>query len=260
VPRGGESMLTQDEQQRLDQLWTAYKKNNDQDARNQLLDAYIPLVKYVAGRMAMNLPSSVETGDLESFGFFGLLDALDKFDETRQIKFETYAATRIRGAILDGLRSMDWVPRSVRSKIRMLEKQVYELTNELGRSPSDSEVAAALDLTPERYYELLTEVKGVNLFSLDETIATDKEGDSLKIVDLVIDSDGLPEHKIVETESVEELTAAVESLSEREQLVLALYYHEGLTLKEIGHVLEVSESRVSQIHTKAVMTLRRKLA
>src|SRR5690554_3350477 len=210
--------------------------------------------------MAMNLPSSVETGDLESFGFFGLLDALDKFDETRQIKFETYAATRIRGAILDGLRSMDWVPRSVRSKIRMLEKQVYELTNELGRSPSDSEVAAALDLTPERYYELLTEVKGVNLFSLDETIATDKEGDSLKIVDLVIDSDGLPEHKIVETESVEELTAAVESLSEREQLVLALYYHEGLTLKEIGHVLEVSESRVSQIHTKAVMTLRRKLA
>jgi len=214
----------------------------------------------VAGRMAMNLPSSVETGDLESFGFFGLLDALDKFDETRQIKFETYAATRIRGAILDGLRSMDWVPRSVRSKIRMLEKQVYELTNELGRSPSDSEVAAALDLTPERYYELLTEVKGVNLFSLDETIATDKEGDSLKIVDLVIDSDGLPEHKIVETESVEELTAAVESLSEREQLVLALYYHEGLTLKEIGHVLEVSESRVSQIHTKAVMTLRRKLA
>ncbi|MDI9484253.1 MAG: FliA/WhiG family RNA polymerase sigma factor [Bacillota bacterium] len=253
-------MLTQDEQQRLDQLWTAYKKNNDQDARNQLLDAYIPLVKYVAGRMAMNLPSSVETGDLESFGFFGLLDALDKFDETRQIKFETYAATRIRGAILDGLRSMDWVPRSVRSKIRMLEKQVYELTNELGRSPSDSEVAAALDLTPERYYELLTEVKGVNLFSLDETIATDKEGDSLKIVDLVIDSDGLPEHKIVETESVEELTAAVESLSEREQLVLALYYHEGLTLKEIGHVLEVSESRVSQIHTKAVMTLRRKLA
>ncbi len=253
-------MLTQDEQQRLDQLWTAYKKNNDQDARNQLLDAYIPLVKYVAGRMAMNLPSSVETGDLESFGFFGLLDALDKFDETRQIKFETYAATRIRGAILDGVRSMDWVPRSVRSKIRMLEKQVYELTNELGRSPSDSEVAAALDLTPERYYELLTEVKGVNLFSLDETIATDKEGDSLKIVDLVIDSDGLPEHKIVETESVEELTAAVESLSEREQLVLALYYHEGLTLKEIGHVLEVSESRVSQIHTKAVMTLRRKLA
>ena len=253
-------MLTQDEQQRLDQLWTAYKKNNDQDARNQLLDAYIPLVKYVAGRMAMNLPSSVETGDLESFGFFGLLDALDKFDETRQIKFETYAATRIRGAILDGLRSMDWVPRSVRSKIRMLEKQVYELTNELGRSPSDSEVAAALDLTPERYYELLTEVKGVNLFSLDETIATDKEGDSLKIVDLVIDSDGLPEHKIVETESVEELTAAVESLSEREQLVLALYYPEGLTLKEIGHVLEVSESRVSQIHTKAVMTLSRKLA
>lgn len=253
-------MLTQDDQERLDQLWNTYKKSNDQNARDQLLDAYIPLVKYVAGRMAMNLPSSVEVGDLESFGFFGLLDALDKFDETRQIKFETYASTRIRGAILDGLRSMDWVPRSIRAKIRMLEKQVYKLTNELGRSPTDSEIAAALELSPERYYELLTEVKGVNLFSLDETIATDKEGDSLKILDLVIDSDSLPEHRIVETESVEELTAAVESLTEREQLVLALYYHEGLTLKEIGHVLEVSESRVSQIHTKAITALRRKLA
>ena len=252
-------MVSEPKQEQLDQLWNAYKKTNDIQARDQLLDEYIPLVKYVAGRMAMNLPSSVEIGDLESFGFFGLLDALEKFDETRNIKFETYAATRVRGAILDGLRSMDWVPRSIRSKIRTLENQVYVLTNELGRSPTDNEIAAALELTPERYYELLTEVKGVNLFSLDETVTTDKEGDSLKVLDLVIDGDALPDQRVVQNESLEELTAAIEGLSERERLVLALYYHEELTLKEIGHVLEVSESRVSQIHTKAILTLRSKL-
>ncbi|NLL47631.1 MAG: FliA/WhiG family RNA polymerase sigma factor [Firmicutes bacterium] len=252
-------MTSDKEQQRLDQLWSVYKKNSDIQARDELLNEYIPLVKYVAGRMAMNLPSSVEVGDLESFGFFGLLDALEKFDETRNIKFETYASTRIRGAILDGLRSMDWVPRSVRAKIRTLESEVYNLTNELGRSPSDHEIAAALDVSPERYYELLTEVKGVTLFSLDETVTTDSEGDSLKILDLVVDDEILPDHRLLRDESLEELTAAVEGLSEREQLVLALYYNEELTLREIGHVLDVSESRVSQIHTKAVMTLRSRL-
>lgn len=252
-------MTSDKEKQRLDQLWSTYKKSGDVGARDELLNEYIPLVKYVAGRMAMNLPSSVEIGDLESFGFFGLLDALEKFDETRNIKFETYAGTRIRGAILDGLRSMDWVPRSVRSKIRALENQVYNLTNELGRSPSDQELAAALEMSPERYYELLTEVKGVTLFSLDDAITTDREGDSLKILDLVIDEEILPDHRLLRDESIEELTSAVEGLSEREQLVLALYYNEELTLKEIGHVLDVSESRVSQIHTKAVMTLRSKL-
>lgn len=248
------------EQQRLEQLWSTYKRSADGQARDQLLDEYIPLVKYVAGRMAMNLPSSVELGDLESFGFFGLLDAIEKFDETRNVKFETYAGTRIRGAILDGLRSMDWVPRSVRAKVRTLENQVYTLTNELGRSPSDSEIAAALEMSSERYYELLSEVKGINLFSLDETVSMDREGDNLKVLDLVIDNEILPDHKVVQSESIEELTAAVEGLSEREQLVLSLYYHEELTLKEIGHVLDVSESRVSQIHTKAVSTLRSKLA
>ncbi len=253
-------MIPEKEQKRLEQLWNTYKRTGDAQARDELLNEYIPLVKYVAGRMAMNLPSSVEVGDLESFGFFGLLDAMEKFDETRNVKFETYAGTRIRGAILDGLRSMDWVPRSVRAKIRTLESQVYTLTNELGRSPSDNEMAAALELTPERYYELLSEVKGVNLFSLDEAATTDREGDKFKILDLVIDGEILPDHRVVHSESIEELTVAVEGLSKREQLVLGLYYHEELTLKEIGHVLDVSESRVSQIHTKAVLTLRSKLA
>ncbi|NMA99979.1 MAG: FliA/WhiG family RNA polymerase sigma factor [Firmicutes bacterium] len=253
-------MSLQKEQNRLDQLWERYKENGDLEAREQLLEEYIPLVKYVAGRLAMNLPSNVETSDLESFGFFGLLDALEKFDASRNIKFQTYATTRIRGAIIDGLRSLDWVPRSTRSKARQFEKEVFRLTNELGRNPTDQEVAAALDLSTDDYYALLTELKGINLFSLDETVASEQAGENLKILDLVEDSEMLPEQRIVEYENFEELASAVEQLSEREQLVLALYYHEELTLKEIGHVLEVSESRVSQIHTKAIMTLRSKLA
>lgn len=253
-------MSLQKEQNRIEQLWRKYKEEQDLQAREELLEEYLPLVKYVAGRLAMNLPSNVETCDLESFGFFGLLDALEKFDASRNVKFQTYAATRIRGAIIDGLRSMDWVPRSTRAKVRRLENQVYELTNELGRNPNNQEIAAALGVSPEEYYALLTEMKGLNLFSLDETVAHEEAGENLKILDLVVDPEILPDAKLVEEESLDELTKAVEELSEREQLVLALYYHEELTLKEIGHVLEVSESRVSQIHTKAIMTLRSKLA
>lgn len=253
-------MSVQKEQNRLDNLWNKYKETADIEAREQLFVEYLPLVKYVAGRLAMNLPSNVDTGDLESFGFFGLLDALEKFDASRNIKFQTYATTRIRGAIIDGLRSMDWVPRSTRSKVRLLENEVYRLTNQLGRNPSDAEIAAALDLSSDDYYGLLTEIKGINLFSLDETVATEQAGENLKILDLVVDPAILPDQEIVESENLHELTKAVEQLTEREQLVLSLYYHEELTLKEIGHVLEVSESRVSQIHTKAIMKLRSELA
>ncbi len=244
------------EQHHLDLIWDAYKNNNDLKARDLLLEEYIPLVKYVAGRLALSLPHNVETGDLESFGFFGLLDAMEKYDQLRNIKFETYASTRIRGAIIDGLRSMDWVPRSTRSKARSLETQIYRLTNELGRNPEDSEIAAALDVSPERYYELLNEVRGTTLFSLDEAVTTDSQNDNLKLLDLVIDKDISHDERLLQNEIIEELSGAIEKLSEREQLVLALYYYEELTLKEIGHVLDVSESRVSQIHTKAILTLR----
>lgn len=218
------------------------------------------MVKYVAGRLAMNLPSSVDVGDLESFGFFGLLDALEKYDAERNTKFETYATTRIRGAIIDGLRSLDWVPRSTRSKARLVESQIYELTNELGRTPTNEEVATALGLSLDEYFGLLSELKGANLFSLDEAAASEQAGENLKILDLVVDQELLPDQQLMEKESVEELAAAIAQLPEREQLVLALYYREDLTLKEIGHVLQVSESRVSQIHTKALMTLRSKLS
>lgn len=250
----------QNDQNRIEELWHRYKQAGDLQAREQLLEEYIPLVKYVAGRLAMNLPSSVDVGDLESFGFFGLLDALEKYDAARNTKFETYATTRIRGAIIDGLRSLDWVPRSTRSKARLVESQIYELTNDLGRTPTNEEVAAALGLGLEEYYGILSELKGANLFSLDEAAASDQTADNLKILDLVVDQALLPDQQVVEQESVEELAAAIEELPEREQLVLALYYHEDLTLKEIGHVLQVSESRVSQIHTKAIMTLRKRLS
>jgi RNA polymerase sigma factor for flagellar operon FliA len=250
----------QREQNRIEELWRRYKEDDDAQAREQLIEEYIPLVKYVAGRLAMNLPSSVDVGDLESFGFFGLLDALEKYDADRNTKFETYATTRVRGAIIDGLRSLDWVPRSTRSKARLVESQIYELTNNLGRTPTNEEVAAALGLDLDEYYGLLSELKGANLFSLDEAAAaTEQPGDNLRILDLVVDQGLLPDQQVVERESVEELAAAIDQLSEREQLVLALYYHEDLTLREIGHVLNVSESRVSQIHTKAIMTLRNRL-
>ena len=248
------------EHRRREELWRRYKTGNDPAAREQLIEEYIPLVKYVAGRLAMNLPSNVDLGDLESFGFFGLLDALEKYDAERNTKFETYATTRIRGAIIDGLRSLDWVPRSTRSKVRLVESQIYELTNDLGRTPTNDEVAAALGLSLDEYYGLLSELKGANLFSLDETAAGDENRDNLRILDLVVDQGLLPDELLVERESVKELAAAVAELSEREQLVLALYYQEDLTLKEIGHVLQVSESRVSQIHTKAIMTLRSRLS
>ena len=250
----------QNDQNSIEELWHRYKQAGDLQAREQLLEEHIPLVKYVAGRLAMNLPSSVDVGDLESFGFFGLLDALEKYDAARNTKFETYATTRIRGAIIDGLRSLDWVPRSTRSKARLVESQIYELTNDLGRTPTNEEVAAALGLGLEEYYGILSELKGANLFSLDEAAASDQTADNLKILDLVVDQALLPDQQVVEQESVEELAAAIEELPEREQLVLALYYHEDLTLKEIGHVLQVSESRVSQIHTKAIMTLRKRLS
>ncbi len=251
-------MTPKKDQEKLNELWHKYKETKSEGVREALVEEYIPLVKYVAGRLAINLPSNVDLGDLEGFGFFGLLDAMEKFDHTRNIKFETYASMRIRGAIIDGLRSMDWVPRSTRAKARKLEDAVYELTNQLGRNPSDAEIAAALDLPQERYYNLLDEVRGVNLFSLDETLAAKDADDNLKMMDLVSAEEQSPAEMLLHSETVEELAKAVEGLTKREQLVLSLYYNDGLTLKEIGHVLEVYESRVSQIHTRVITTLRSK--
>ncbi|MGE5599483.1 MAG: RNA polymerase sigma factor WhiG [Bacteroidota bacterium] len=244
------------------ELWQEYLTTRSKAAREALIVKFAPLVKYVAGRVAIGLPPNVDFDDLVGFGVFGLMDALDKFDPTRGIKFETYAIARIRGAILDGLRTNDWVPRSVRQKARELERICAELENKLGRSATDMEISQAMNLTLEQFHSLLNEVSCTTLTSLDEIwmIHSDEE-ESVRVMDLVRDADSYDPIRLVEVEEVKrQLAEAIAKLPERERLVVALYYYEGLTLKEIGEILDISESRVSQIHTKAVFRLRGRLS
>lgn len=245
----------------LSRLWEAYKKNGDQKARDSLIMEYAPLIKYVAGRLAIGLPANVEFDDLVSFGVFGLLDALEKYDLDRGIKFETYALARIRGAILDGLRSMDWVPRSVRKKARELEQTIQVVDSRLGRPATDAEIAEAMGIKLEEYFKYLQEVACTTLTSLDEIwLDENKDYDRMSLVDALEDEQSPDPVKIAEYNDFRDrLAKAIDELSERERTVISLYYFEGLTLKEIGAVLEVTEARVSQIHTKAISRLRSKL-
>ena len=242
-------------------LWQDYLTSKSPATREAIILKYAPLVKYVAGRVAIGLPSNVEFDDLVSFGVFGLMDAIEKFDLSRGIKFETYAIARIRGAILDGLRSNDWVPRSVRQKARELERVCAELENRLGRSATDQEISEAMSISIKDFYQLLSEVSCTTLSSLDELwMVHSNEDDSVRVLDLVKNNDSEDPLYQVEIEEVKETLAnAIESLPERERMVIALYYYEGLTLKEIGEIMEISESRVSQIHTKAIFRLRGRL-
>lgn len=222
---------------------------------------YAPLVKYVAGRLAISLPPSVELDDLISSGIFGLIDAIERFDVERGIKFETYAIARIRGAILDSLRESDWVPRSIRQKARELERVCAELENRLGRSALDSEISDAMKLSINQFNQMLNEISCAAVSSLDELWQVGgADEDSVRLLDLVRDASEDPS-ELVENEDIKRLLAcAIDSLPDRERLVIALYYYEGLTLREIGATLEVSESRVSQIHTKAILRLRSRLS
>lgn len=242
-------------------LWQDYLTSKSPATREAIILKYAPLVKYVAGRVAIGLPSNVEFDDLVSFGVFGLMNAIEKFDLSRGIKFETYAIARIRGAILDGLRSNDWVPRSVRQKARELERVCAELENRLGRSATDQEISEAMSISIQDFYQLLSEVSCTTLSSLDELwMVHSNEDDSVRVLDLVKNDDSEDPLNQVEIEEVKETLAnAIESLPERERMVIALYYYEGLTLKEIGEIMEISESRVSQIHTKAIFRLRGRL-
>ena len=244
------------------ELWQEYLSTRNQTAREALILKFAPLVKYVAGRVAIGLPPNVEFDDLVSYGIFGLMDALDKFDPQRSIKFETYAIARIRGAILDGLRSNDWVPRSVRQKARHLERACADLENRLGRSATDLEISQVMNLTLDQFQGLLAEVSCTTLTSLDELwLVHSNEEDTVRVMDLVRDPESNDPIRLVEMEEVKrQLADAIAKLPERERLVVALYYYEGLTLKEIGEILGISESRVSQIHTKAVFRLRGRLS
>lgn len=244
----------------LSSVWRKYKVNGDLDAREKIIEYYIDLVQYIAGRIAIHLPQNVDSQDLLSYGAFGLIDAIDKYDIEREVKFETYASTRIRGAIIDGLRSTDWIPRSVRSRARQIEREITQLENTHGRTPTEAEVAAALDVSLNKYREMVKDISSSSLLSLDEAVIADGNIESIKLIDTIVDRVASIDQDLLANESKEELAVAIDTLSERERMVISLYYHEGLTLKEIGSILEVSESRICQIHSKALSSLRSHLS
>jgi len=244
----------------LRDLWRRYKDDGDERARERLVVAYSPLVKFIAGRMASGLPSHVEEGDLISYGLLGLIGAIERFDLEREIKFETFAVARVKGAIIDELRSLDWVPRSVRARARDVEKANAKLEGKLQRSPTDEEMAEELKITVEDFQNALLEIANSSVLALDDlwTFADPEGGGGqISVLDTITDPNAVdPESEAQSSEVKDRLADAIESLPERERLVIALYYYENLTLREIGEVLGVTESRVSQLHTKAVLALR----
>ena len=243
-------------------IWVQYKEKNDIEARDELIIHYAHLVKYVANRLAINLSSVVEVDELISYGIEGLIDAIEKYDHKRNIKFETYAITRIRGSMIDGLRSMDWVPVSVRQKSKELEKTYTNLESKLGRAATDMEVAEELGITLNELSNLLREVAANTIISLDDFIpGDDNDNKKKRIVDLLEDHNASDALELLELSEVKELlTKTISRLPEKEKTVVYLYYYEGLTLKEIGMVLALSESRISQLHTKAILRLRGSLS
>ncbi len=241
-------------------LWARYKLDDDSSARDALILNYSPLVKYVAGRLASGLPQSVDTADLISYGIFGLIDAIKKFDPGREIKFETYAIARIKGAIIDELRALDWVPRSVRSRAREIEGSYLALENQFKRVPSDQEVADHMGISLKEFQGILTKLSYTSVVSFEELwVGGDKDEGQSALGSIKDDSAEDPVAIFESVEIKDILAGAIERLPEREKTVVALYYYEGLTLKEIGQVLGVTESRVSQLHTKAVLRLRARL-
>lgn len=242
----------------LSGLWGRFKATGDEQARERLILQYSPLVKFVAGRVGVGLPKSVDPSDLVSYGIFGLIDAIDKFEPERGFKFETYAINRIKGAILDELRALDWVPRSVRARAREIERSLAELEHKLQRSPTDEELASHMSKDVEDLRDELAEISGLGIMALDDTLGSDS---STSVGDMVADPTGLsPEAAFQKEETRRILTDAINRLPDRERLVLTLYYFEGLTLAEIGDVLGVTESRVCQIHAKSVMSMRNRMA
>lgn len=245
----------------IDQLWSEFKHSGDRATRDRLILHYSPLVKFVAGRMAVGLPQNVEQADLVSYGVFGLIDAIEKFEPARGFKFETYAISRIKGAILDELRSIDWVPRSVRAKARAVENAYAKLESQLHRTPTDAELADELDVTEDQLQATLSQISFVGLAALDETLSIGGgERESFTLGDTIADQRDGPVDAFEVEEMRSLLADSINRMPEREKVVLTLYYYEGLTLAEIGQVLSVTESRVCQIHTKAVLQLRSRIA
>ncbi len=238
-------------------IWKRLRNEADPRARQELVEAYARLVKYVAGRMAIGLPNYVEHGDLNAAGLLGLIQAIDNFDETRGIKFETYAIPRIRGAILDELRSQDWIPRSLRRKAKQLEAAYAAIEAREGRPATDSEIARELGLELRELDELVDEVSVATIVSLDADISGENDDQPTALGDYLPDPAAEDIEQTVSMREMQRIIASrLEELPRKEQLVLVLYYYEDLTLKEIGEILDVTESRVCQIHTKAILRLR----
>lgn len=245
----------------VDVLWREFKATRSEDSRERLILHFAPLVKYVAGRVSVGLPATIEQADLVSYGIFGLIDAIEKFDPDRGIKFETYAINRIRGAIIDELRAIDWIPRSVRFKAREVERALGELEGRLLRPPSDAELADELGVSLDDLQDTLNQINLVSVVALDELLSVGGEkGEAVSLVDTLADTRAADPVTSFESEETRHLLAqAINVLPERERLVITLYYYEGLTLGQIGAVLGVTESRVCQMHTKAVLQLRSRM-
>ena len=259
VPSPGEDRSPRGESEGA-RLWDRLESSpSSTPAREALILHYAPLVKYVAGRVASGLPKSVEQSDLVSYGMFGLIDAIDKFERDRGARFESYAVFRIRGAILDGLRSIDWVPRSVRARARRIEAAYAALESEHHRAPTDAELAAELGWSDSELQSALAEIAQTGLTALDEMLSLDT-GDSVSLGDTIgTESDSAGTEEFERADNRQVLVEAISGLPERERTVLLLYYFESLTLAEIGQVIGVTESRISQIHTKAMIHLRSRL-
>ena len=242
-------------------LWLEYRRTQDKAVRERLILTYAPLVKYVAGRIGSGLPAHVDEGDLVSYGLLGLIGAIERYDPDRDIKFETYAIARIKGAIIDELRALDWVPRSVRSRAREIERAIVELEAKLGTAPDDEQIAEKIGITVAELEESLSDISRSSIAALDELWSVSGEGDQISLLDTIEDTTGpRPADALDETELRETLADAIARLPEREKLVVTLYYYEELPLREIGEVLGVTESRVSQLHTKAILRLKARLS
>ena len=250
------------EQTDIDQLWRDFKSSGDQGIRDRLILTYAPLVKYVAGRLGASLPAHVEESDLVSYGLLGLISAIERYEPSRDVKFETYAVTRIRGSIIDELRSMDWVPRSIRARARDIERAIVRLEGEFGRAPTDEEIAGKLEISTDELDQSLLDISRSSIAALDELWTSSAvSGDPVALIDTLEDpAAAAPEVELSATEVKEVLGEAIARLPEREKLVVTLYYYEELTLREIGEVLGVTESRVSQLHTKVILRLKAGLA
>jgi RNA polymerase sigma factor for flagellar operon FliA len=243
-----------------EERWHEYCQTRDPRIREDFIKQYAPLVKYVAGRVAVGMPHTVEFDDLVGYGSFGLIDAIDKFDPKKGVKFKTYAVTRIRGSIFDELRSIDWVPRSVRQKAREVEEAIGALEAQLGRVATDREIAGALNMDDKEYTKTITKISTTSILSIHDVWFSKDENDKVAIVDSLEAPNVLNPDVIVEKDEMRRvIVEQINELPEKEKKVLVLYYYEDLTLKEIGQVLEVTESRVSQLHTRAIVRLRSKL-